>query len=367
MSTRTILDWIRGTLRESHIYAISEQEKNLFGYVATIKLDWGLLYAASECWDPDHHVFRFDNQEMCPTFEEWCALLEYPVDGPLVKPSCVPDYRPLFLCLMDNPDESMNSFMKGQEVSMQRLIDIYPPVGYIGAVDIQKARRRALRFCSFARFLTVQPSRFASAVLLDLVDQMDRGANPIPTMLAETFNGLDDMAHLRASSGPSSYIRSFVGSFSGCPALLQVWLCHKLKIAAPVHFDHTLYTFSEWRHDVSFDHKSDWVEWLNSRQEDQIYWQIPGIQEAVFNTGEANYVRLLGLKKTSFYVPASIQRQYGREQSIVPPLHHFYPPEGLKPKIVKAVSSAWDARIIKPLKESVEEDCRPKKKSKKNA
>ncbi|XP_077225456.1 uncharacterized protein LOC143858645 [Tasmannia lanceolata] len=312
MSTRTILDWIRGTLRESHIYAISEQEKNLFGYVATIKLDWGLLYAASECWDPDHHVFRFGNQEMCPTFEEWCALLEYPVDGPLVKPSCVPDYRPLFLCLMDNPDESMNSFMKGQEVSMQRLIDIYPPVGYIGAVDIQKARRRA-------------------------------------------------------SSGPSSYIRSFVGSFSGCPALLQVWLCHKLKIAAPVHFDHTLYTFSEWRHDVSFDHKSDWVEWLNSRQEDQIYWQIPGIQEAVFNTGEANYVRLLGLKKTSFYVPARIQRQYGREQSIVPPLHHFYPPEGLKPKIVKAVSSAWDARIIKPLKESVEEDCRPKKKSKKNA
>ncbi|KAL7263497.1 hypothetical protein ACSBR1_001617 [Camellia fascicularis] len=34
------------------------------------------LHASVRCWNPIIHVFRFESQEMCPTLEEFQALME---------------------------------------------------------------------------------------------------------------------------------------------------------------------------------------------------------------------------------------------------------------------------------------------------
>ena len=34
------------------------------------------LHAAARCWDPITHVFSFEGQEICPTIEEFQALME---------------------------------------------------------------------------------------------------------------------------------------------------------------------------------------------------------------------------------------------------------------------------------------------------
>ncbi|KAL7163921.1 hypothetical protein ACSBR2_039936 [Camellia fascicularis] len=35
------------------------------------------LHVVARCWNPITHVFRFGSQEMCPTIEEFQALMEF--------------------------------------------------------------------------------------------------------------------------------------------------------------------------------------------------------------------------------------------------------------------------------------------------
>ncbi|XP_077232312.1 uncharacterized protein LOC143868580 [Tasmannia lanceolata] len=66
------------------------------------------------------------------------------------------------------------------------------------------------------RWLLFHQGDNTSPALLDFVDQISRGSDPVPTILAETLNGLDDIANKVSTS------------FKGSPVLLYVWLCLKL-------------------------------------------------------------------------------------------------------------------------------------------
>ena len=51
-----------------------------------VKLDLDFMLAALEAWDPNHHVFRFGNNEVCPLPEEFSAILGWPL---MLEP-CMP-------------------------------------------------------------------------------------------------------------------------------------------------------------------------------------------------------------------------------------------------------------------------------------
>ena len=57
-----------------------------------VKLDLHFILAALEAWDPNHHVFRFGNNEVCPLPEEFSAILGWPL---MLEP-CMPSVEEHF-------------------------------------------------------------------------------------------------------------------------------------------------------------------------------------------------------------------------------------------------------------------------------
>ncbi|KAL7198104.1 hypothetical protein ACSBR2_020594 [Camellia fascicularis] len=43
------------------------------------------LHVAAQCWDPITHLFRFGTQEICPTLEEFRALMETRRDEEIIR------------------------------------------------------------------------------------------------------------------------------------------------------------------------------------------------------------------------------------------------------------------------------------------
>ncbi|KDP42536.1 hypothetical protein JCGZ_01790 [Jatropha curcas] len=54
---------------------------------AGVIVDWDFLRAGIRLWDPEAHVFRFGAmmEELCPLFEECCAIIGCDPNAPLVK------------------------------------------------------------------------------------------------------------------------------------------------------------------------------------------------------------------------------------------------------------------------------------------
>ncbi|KDP47190.1 hypothetical protein JCGZ_19672 [Jatropha curcas] len=52
-----------------------------------VVVDWDFLWACIRLWDPEAHIFRFGGmmEEMCPLFEEFCAIIGCDPNAPLVR------------------------------------------------------------------------------------------------------------------------------------------------------------------------------------------------------------------------------------------------------------------------------------------
>ncbi|KDP37833.1 hypothetical protein JCGZ_06882 [Jatropha curcas] len=73
-----------------------------------VLVDWDFLRACLRLWDPEAHVFRFGAmmEEMCPLFEEFCAIIGCDPNAPLVKHED-PGFGDLCLCPMVREMEDM--------------------------------------------------------------------------------------------------------------------------------------------------------------------------------------------------------------------------------------------------------------------
>ena len=68
--------------------------------LSNVKIKWDFLCIAMKFWDPKDHVFWFDTIELCPTIEEFSAILGYGPGKKSVVVSCVPGIRNLCLMLL---------------------------------------------------------------------------------------------------------------------------------------------------------------------------------------------------------------------------------------------------------------------------
>ena len=57
-------------------------------YLHRVQIDFSLLKAAASFWDPQNHIFNFNDRELCPMPEEFSAILGIylPPPTPLVLP-----------------------------------------------------------------------------------------------------------------------------------------------------------------------------------------------------------------------------------------------------------------------------------------
>ena len=53
-----------------------------------VKIKWDFLYATMKFWDTEDHLFQFQTIELCPTIEEFSAILSYNPSKKSIAVSC---------------------------------------------------------------------------------------------------------------------------------------------------------------------------------------------------------------------------------------------------------------------------------------
>ncbi|KAJ4963980.1 hypothetical protein NE237_023919 [Protea cynaroides] len=190
-------------------------------------LCWDMLCNAAQFWVPSLHLFRFGLVETCPTYEEFRFCFLSPRDGEILRPSLKEDYTEDIMRFFGWSHDEMRHFMLGRSLDVLAIVRAFGD-HRIGSRTYHSHRENAFLFCILSRFLLRSGARGASPAIIDVVHQLKKGYDLIPTVLAETRKGLDVMKETRSHQGET---------FTGSPYLLQVWLCERLRLVKPVTND----------------------------------------------------------------------------------------------------------------------------------
>ncbi|KAI8568253.1 hypothetical protein RHMOL_Rhmol02G0184000 [Rhododendron molle] len=221
-------------------------------YLRNIRLRPELLRAAVSFWDPEVHVFRFGDQELCPTVEEFRAYLGGFGSGEVIIPPVRESAYRVLVAALGLSDNAARYLVRNGHRDLRDM-------------TYQTRRMIALCMCLLAAYLLVPSAGHASSALASVVVQVEARKDVIPMVLAETLIGLDKFC-----SGETE-------TFGGSPLLLQVGLRRRAETIA-------------WR-----------CRWLD----------LPPM--TVHYMGP-QWVVLAGLGAFTFYIPYRIQRQLGLRQ-----------------------------------------------------
>lgn len=161
-------------------------------------------------WDPDVHVFRFGDDEMCPTVEEFQAYLRTFASATLVVPPYQASMPGLLVTSLEISRGLANTLLEGGQINIMRLIERYSLDDGLEDMAMQARCHFVLVICLLAAYLLVPADGRVSPLLVSVAAQMRARKNVIPMVLAETLLGLD-----LVYTGQSN-------TFSGSPLLLQV-------------------------------------------------------------------------------------------------------------------------------------------------
>ncbi|XP_077239225.1 uncharacterized protein LOC143880269 [Tasmannia lanceolata] len=338
MANNLLDKWIAETIKSFPLrceeWSITERFIGSFTHLNSRGINWKFLQAAAKCWDPVFHVFRFGSFQLCPIFEDWCALLKLPPEGLWIRPSSTDSPHDLFYKLFENKIVKTLPCLTEKNVQFQTLIELFSQNVDPTDSRFQKCRRNALVFAVFARHVLRRDSSAAPFTLLTIVDQINEGRNPVPTMLAETFYGLDVIASKKVQD-----------NFFGCAKLLYVWLCEKLTILQPQNrIEYTLKSLHSWKTKIKQSQLKEWHHWLQTIKESQIRWVSQSCPQIVTSTCPYSFVHLMGLEKSSFYAPLCFPSQI---IGILCPPKVITPPccEDLTPDLIASIVAAWRNKI----------------------
>ena len=72
-------------------------------------------------WDPEDHVFRFNTVELCPTIEEFSAILGYDPSKKSVAISCDPRHKESLFDALGLPTSITDSMIEGHMVNLHAI------------------------------------------------------------------------------------------------------------------------------------------------------------------------------------------------------------------------------------------------------
>ena len=117
-----------------------------------VKIKWDFHHATVKFWDLEDHVFRIKIAELCPTIEEFSAILGYDLSKKSVIVSCDPRHRELLFDALGLPTSITSSMIKGHMVSLRAILSRLINKCTYGVIDnIQKIFGWAL--CFVGKFL----------------------------------------------------------------------------------------------------------------------------------------------------------------------------------------------------------------------
>ena len=160
-----------------------------------VTIDYDFLRACIRFWDPEAHVFRFGSDwvELCPLFEEVCAIVGCDPEAPLVRNELRVGYFRCFANLFGFPLPKARSMIVEDKVVLSDLIDEFFEAVVTDPHQMLH-RRRAFVFCLVAGYLLNQHTGLGDLSLCTLVSQMEKGSCIGGLLLAETIRSLDRAA-----------------------------------------------------------------------------------------------------------------------------------------------------------------------------
>ena len=164
-----------------------------------LKIDTALLHAAATFWDPKNHVFRFNSQELCPLIEEFAAILGYSLDSTatIALPDLDMQIPHKLITFFDMPPDNIySSLLPSGLLNLSSLITVCGTKGKNTPAWI-----RTISFFLYAQFLLVSSQGDTDMRVISILEQVETGANPMPTILAETIIGLDNFKEQNRLSG----------------------------------------------------------------------------------------------------------------------------------------------------------------------
>ncbi|KAI8547641.1 hypothetical protein RHMOL_Rhmol07G0211300 [Rhododendron molle] len=162
-----------------------------FRYLRHVPLRPALLRAALHFWDPDVHVFRFGDDEMCQTVEEFQAYLHTFASPTLVVALHQVSMPGLLASSLNISRGLANTILEDGQINIMCLIERYSPDDDLEDEAMQARCHFALVICLLAAYLFIPVDGRVSPLLVSVAAQMGTRRNVVPLVLAETLMGLD--------------------------------------------------------------------------------------------------------------------------------------------------------------------------------
>ncbi|KDP22734.1 hypothetical protein JCGZ_02526 [Jatropha curcas] len=280
-------------------------------YFKDLKPDHGFLSWLVTHFNPNTMVFRFEDSEVTPTYEEICAVMGHHPEQdetPALPPGPRYDLAEIVaLCPVYLPDG----------INTDQGLPLEP-------------------FLSRNR----QPG-IGDFRLLTVVRDMQMYHHTVFMMIVgETMCWVRDIA---------LHITNFNVHHCGCPMLLQVWALDKLSLILPVPA-RLIPSYGPANFRSRTRGRSDFGD------NPTIRWTCPWWRIRIVTTGSMNlnYVLYVSLDRSMAYFPDRISRQYGMIQR-VPRIHNFE--SGLiTPHLLTNLADRWRNRNTRYLDESTMQD-----------
>lgn len=230
LPTNRLQDWIT-TLDGSEKMNFCGFGLNALFPLSRTSLCFPFLHAATRCWNPITHIFRFGSQEMCPTLEEFQALMESQRDQEIMLQPCFGHAQALGRMCGLTLHEARSLAHNG-ELDIPDLIRQFSITGDKDDLLWRGYRQHAFCLCLLAHFLLASSRGGVSIKLIEVAQCLKEGKSCMGLVLAETLTGLD------------AFQRGETTRFAGSLLLLQV-LFPTLFIYDPYITWHSISFFSQ--------------------------------------------------------------------------------------------------------------------------
>ena len=158
-------------------------------------------------------MFCFKTAELCPTIEDFSAILGYYPSRKSVVVSCDPRHRESLFDVLGLPTSIAGSMTEGHMVNLRAIVSRLINKCTNEVTDNMRKNFGLALFFVGQLLLCSGRRDFMDARAISVVNQIKDGDNPISLILAETLLGLDAIFH----GGESQ-------NFLGSPLTLQIWL-----------------------------------------------------------------------------------------------------------------------------------------------
>ena len=273
--------------------------------------------------------------ELCPTIEEFSAILGCEPRAAPIVPPCHQRHRVTISQVLGLPLDAIPPFIQDNYwVDMRRLIERFRHAA-VANVDQSFEKLSALAFCLIGEFLLCsRRPGFADARIFDLLDDVKKKRSLIPMVLAETFHGLDALS------------RGDTNIFQGSPLLLQVWLMDHMGILSLP----TVATYGPADYVgrklqlFGCQTEKEWTYFLSKKDGQNIrwnchWWKCP---YPLLRSPNRDHIFLVGLRSVSFYRGERIVSQFGLMPMIPSSGNRPFKPVDVAPSIITKAIAGLD-------------------------